>query len=136
VKPAALRLAIVEWVDSSIHPQPWTPLQELKDDYAGVARVTSVGWVLEDSEERIVLVPHIISKCGEGEDGCGGIVIPRGCVVRTSGVKAMPLKKGSAAKSRKGVSSNIRAEMKAGKPQRQAVAISIKLAGKSRKGRK
>jgi hypothetical protein len=93
MKPAALRLAIVEWVDSSIHPQPWTPLQELKDDYAGVARVTSVGWVLEDGEERIVLVPHIISKCGEGEDGCGGMVIPRVSVVRTSGVKAMPGKK-------------------------------------------
>jgi hypothetical protein len=48
----------------------------------------------------------------------------------------MPLKKGSAARSRKGVSSNIRAEVKAGKPQRQAVAIAMRLAGKSRKGRK
>jgi len=42
----------------------------------------------------------------------------------------MPLKKGS---SRAVVSSNIKREMKAGKPQKQAVAIALRSAGKSRK---
>lgn len=45
----------------------------------------------------------------------------------------MPLKKG---KSRKAISSNIRTEMRAGKPQRQAIAIAYSVAGKSKKRRK
>lgn len=45
----------------------------------------------------------------------------------------MPLIKGRKAKSRKGVSENIRREVEAGKPQKQAIAIAMSLAGKSRK---
>lgn len=45
----------------------------------------------------------------------------------------MPLKKG---KSKQVIAENIRTEMKAGKPQRQAVAIAMHTAGKSKKGGK
>lgn len=44
----------------------------------------------------------------------------------------MPLKKG---KSNKAVSSNIKTEIKAGRPQKQAIAIALKKAGKSRKSK-
>jgi len=48
-------------------------------------------------------------------------------------VHNMPLKKGS---SKKAVSANIKTEMAAGKPQKQAVAIALNVAGKSNKGKK
>ena len=45
----------------------------------------------------------------------------------------MPLKKGS---SKKVISQNIKTEMPAGRPQKQAIAIAMRTAGKSKGGKK
>ena len=47
----------------------------------------------------------------------------------------MPLVKGAKAKTKKGFSENVRREMHAGKPQKQAVAIAYSEA-RSKKGKK
>ncbi len=48
----------------------------------------------------------------------------------------MPLVKGAKAKSKKGFSENVKKEMDAGKPQKQAVAIAYSEARKSKKKKK
>jgi hypothetical protein len=48
----------------------------------------------------------------------------------------MPLVKGKKAKTKKGFSENVKREMEAGKPQKQAVAIAYSEAGEGKKRRK
>ena len=48
----------------------------------------------------------------------------------------MPLVKGAKARTKKGFSENIRREMKAGKPQKQAIAIAYSEAGEKKRKRK
>lgn len=48
----------------------------------------------------------------------------------------MPLVKGAKAKTKKGFSENVKKEMEAGKPQKQAVAIAYSEAREKRKKRK
>ncbi len=48
----------------------------------------------------------------------------------------MPLIKGKKAKTKKGISENIRREREAGRPEKQAIAIAMSEAGKSKKKKK
>lgn len=48
----------------------------------------------------------------------------------------MPLIKGAKAKTKKGISENIRREINAGAPRNQAIAIAMSQAGKSKQKRK
>ena len=48
----------------------------------------------------------------------------------------MPLEKGAKAKTKKGFSKNVKAEMNAGKSQKQSVAIAYSEAGEKKKSKK
>jgi hypothetical protein len=48
----------------------------------------------------------------------------------------MPLVKGKKAKTKEGISENIRRERNAGRPENQAIAIAMSEAGKSKKKKK
>lgn len=48
----------------------------------------------------------------------------------------MPLIKGKEAKTKKGFSTNVKREMEAGKPQKQAVAIAYRQSGEKNKKKK
>jgi hypothetical protein len=48
----------------------------------------------------------------------------------------MPLRKGNKARSKKGMAQNYTALRKEGKKRSQAIAIMLKLAGRSKKGKK
>ena len=54
-------------------------------------------------------------------------------IAKLTGETIVPLKKGS---SQKTISANIRKEIKAGKPRKQAIAIALASAGKSKKKKK
>lgn len=54
----------------------------------------------------------------------------------TKGQADMPTVKGKAARTKKGIAKNISTEIRAGKPPKQAVAIAMNLAGKSKRKKK
>lgn len=60
---------------------------------------------------------------------CAATVWLAVCIVMSVKEAVMPLQKGS---SRKVISNNIRREMHRGRPQKQAIAIAMRSAGKSR----
>ena len=68
-----MRLVLVEW-DDAVYHDLWEPF----DDMAPVdMRVQSVGWLAEENEKYLTIVPH-----QQKDQGRGGISIPAGMVLR------------------------------------------------------
>lgn len=71
----------VQWTDSRGCQANWT---ELEDYDPKPCIMTSVGYLVIDNDDYIMLVPHL------GEDplqGCGDMTIPRVCVTDISPLK-------------------------------------------------
>jgi hypothetical protein len=79
-----VRLAVIDWRDSSGHSSRWERVDDILDQSSRAGRCVSVGWVLHDDKDAIVLIPHLaeISGIAGGIDGSSGITIPRECVVK------------------------------------------------------
>lgn len=64
-------LVIIEWEDSRGVQAHWTELDDLDE---GICIIESVGWIIVDKPEYIIILPH---SCGDPPQGCGSMTIPR-----------------------------------------------------------
>lgn len=77
------KMVLVDWVDStSFNAQRWRDREESKQ--LTPAKIQSVGFVLAESKEHIVLTGSL-----DGEEGhaSGCHTIPRGCITRMRRLK-------------------------------------------------
>ena len=76
-----MRLVLVEWIDSLGCSQTWQEIKEI-DPKLPICR--SVGWLLHDSEECKVLIPHLIDSGYDDipPQACGDMAIPA-CSIRS-----------------------------------------------------
>ena len=79
-----MKLLLIEWLDSH-SGEGWQPLQKIEHDGPTI-HCRSVGWLLCETKEYKVLVPHI---SGEGDAsavawGSGDISIPAKAIVKVT----------------------------------------------------
>lgn len=73
-------LVLVIWLDSYGVSSEW---QEITEIVAPPLTVSSVGWLLHDGEDCIVIVPHLSQADHKHakQQGCGDMTIPKVAVV-------------------------------------------------------
>ena len=89
--------------------------------------------ILREEELQKIALKGLVKLFPTGINGCRGLNV----FIRIEREEIMPLVKGEKAKTKKGFSENVKREMEAGKPQKQAVAIAYSEArhGKKASGR-
>jgi len=66
------KLVLIDWVDSYSVYEQWDFIKHIKEPE--IVKCKSVGFLIKDTEESILILPHI---SGESEAGMGGICIPK-----------------------------------------------------------
>ena len=77
-----MRLVLVEWVDSLGCSSAWQRIREIEPK---LPVCQSVGWLLHDSDECKVLIPHLIDSADDNQvvsQACGDMAIPT-CSIRS-----------------------------------------------------
>lgn len=83
-KPITYPLVMVEWTDSYGCSSSW---EEIPSQPPPQHHCFSVGWLIHDSDDVIVVVPHITpqhDEIGAEENGCGDMTIPKCSVVNVT----------------------------------------------------
>lgn len=72
-------LVLVTWIDSLGCSSSWREKEYLTNSKPLLCR--SVGWILRDDDNYIVLVPHTADETSHSDwQGCGDMTIPRGMI--------------------------------------------------------
>lgn len=66
------KLVLIKWVDSYSVYEQWDFINDISEPI--VIECISVGFVIKETDESILIIPHI---SGENEAGKGGICIPK-----------------------------------------------------------
>lgn len=74
------KIVLVRWVDSTsaddLHQ--WTNVGDIS---SAISFINSVGYLWEEYDEAITIIPHISTKAVEPNQVRGGINIPRNCIL-------------------------------------------------------
>lgn len=78
------RIVAVKWVDSYGCSPSWEAIQDISPK---LHFCYSVGWVAQESNDVLVIVPHFSpenSEIGATAHGCGDMTIPKRAIIRIS----------------------------------------------------
>lgn len=77
-----MKLDLIHWVDSFGCSPAWQPINDIQK--FDPMKIKSVGWVVYEDIDHVVLVPHISpdrQDLGAEAQGCGDMTIPKSAVV-------------------------------------------------------
>lgn len=77
------KLQLITWEDAFHHSSEWKDFKETetRDDCLAPYLVDSVGWVVAECDDRVVIVPHLQREVDGQQCGKGGMTIPKSCIV-------------------------------------------------------
>ena len=89
-----LPLMFVEWVDSMSVNGEWQSVEEIEEPELAIAY--SVGWVIGDFPNYLVVAPHVVADLKDIElQACGVMNIPKVCIRRTERLSDPAKRRGS-----------------------------------------